>query len=764
MDCLFSWVHISDIHFGHGDRSQGWDQQMVTAELSADISRRVAAGYPAPRRLFLTGDIAFSGATRSANEYADAKTWLEQLRANLNLAPEAVLIIPGNHDVQRSASQSDRNLARLLRSARDGDENLVDLMAVDADRGLLGRRIANFLDFAATYGPQPRSEPFYWSERADCASGFRVRIACLNSSMLCDDDTDYGKLQLGNMQIDSTLLRPSVEPGELVVLLTHHPFDWLRDGADAEQTARKFAHVHLCGHIHSADVSMTRSGGGSELIRIVAGAAHETSYPGAPPSRYGYSFGSIHQNGGDLELRYWPRLWSPKNRDFRIDIDNVPDGEDYAVFPLRVKVAAPLASKRTAVPQPVDDMAGAGDAAERVSLLLSIAEGWALIASERPRAIEMLVEAIDVSGEISDHEARVREMLNVATRLMRLGATREARLAASRVTQTLSVAPAIAPGAALAPAAAAAAAAEPLRELRICALCVTEGADEQDWLQQIIRDMNSSIAPALGMVLDFECHTDQRHTTADLAMAIMAGPTSGAGVLTVKEIQDDVGAAGGVFLCFARSDAFADRDQVLRDELARTGRLFTYDRPEEFGAVARLQITRAVGNISGASSTAPAGSTQEQVARLSREYDAIRQQMPSGPARTLKMESVLMQMRQLAAGAANLVERLKLSDAAGDRLMAIAIAEMYPSCEHVDWLGHRFDHSAEPPAIQSAVERSFIQYHAALALRAMAKHGGDCRPFLEAAVAYALKKLRYLDPKTDRVVVLKAALQELKAR
>jgi hypothetical protein len=778
MDGLFSWVHISDIHFGHGDRSQGWDQQMVVAELSADIGRRVAAGYPAPRCLLLTGDIAFSGATRAATEYQDAKAWLEELRTALNLDPAAVLIIPGNHDVQRNVAQANRNVARLLRSARDGDENLVELMASENDRALLRQRIANFLDFAAPYGP-PRGDLLYWSHRIDCGAGLKVRIACLNSSMLCDDDTDYRKLQLGNVQIDSTLLRPAVEAGELILLLTHHPFDWLRDGPDAEQTARKFAHIHLCGHIHSADISMNRSGGGSELIRVVAGAAHETSSPGAPPSRYGYSFGSIHANGSGLELHYWPRLWSPKNREFRIDIDNVPDGGQYAVFPLRVKLGGTAASARREAPQP---QSAPGDPTDRVALLLSIAEGWALISSERPRAVEMLVEALNASDEIADHEVRAREMLNVATRLMRLGATQQARLAASRATQAFPQAAAAAPAAAPAPVhataaiftradsagAAAAGATAPVREVRICALCLTEGTDEQTRLEQIIRDLNSSIAPALGMALDFDLHQQSRDTPADVAIAVLAGPTLSDEVRAVAETMETVGGSGGAFLCFARSDAFSENDQALQHELARSGRLFTYDRIDEFGAVARLQITRAVGNISGAagsSATAPVSSTQEHIARLSREYDAIRKQMPSSPPRTLKMESIFMQMRQLSEQAAHLVASLKASQAAGDRLMAIAIAETQPSCVHVDWLGHRFDHSAEPPSIESAVERSFVQYHAALALRAAAKQSGDeCGPFLEAAVSYALKKLRYLDPKNDRVVVLNAALQQLRAR
>ena len=57
-ETLFGWIHLSDIHFGHGDASHGWDQDLVMAALRRDI-----AGKPAPVRvdaIFVTGDIAFA--------------------------------------------------------------------------------------------------------------------------------------------------------------------------------------------------------------------------------------------------------------------------------------------------------------------------------------------------------------------------------------------------------------------------------------------------------------------------------------------------------------------------------------------------------------------------------------------------------------------------------------------------------------------------------------------------------------------------------
>jgi len=43
MNSIFTWLQVSDIHFGHGDASEGWDQRIVLAELTSDIINRL---YP----------------------------------------------------------------------------------------------------------------------------------------------------------------------------------------------------------------------------------------------------------------------------------------------------------------------------------------------------------------------------------------------------------------------------------------------------------------------------------------------------------------------------------------------------------------------------------------------------------------------------------------------------------------------------------------------------------------------------------------------
>src|SRR4030095_12006541 len=82
-EVLFTWLHLSDIHFGHGPVSHRWDQKLVLKALSDDLTRLSDRGIPKPDAILITGDIAFSGAKL---EYGEAAIWIEQIINEFKLA------------------------------------------------------------------------------------------------------------------------------------------------------------------------------------------------------------------------------------------------------------------------------------------------------------------------------------------------------------------------------------------------------------------------------------------------------------------------------------------------------------------------------------------------------------------------------------------------------------------------------------------------------------------------------------------------------
>jgi hypothetical protein len=364
METLFRWIHLSDIHVGHGDAEHGWDQKLVMDALRRDIAAQVKKDHSPIDAIFVTGDIAFSGAGRSPTEYAEAKAWLLALASDAGVTPSQIFVVPGNHDVNRAADK-DRNTKRLLESLRNGSDKIDTALADKSDRALLASRMAAYLAFAADFAPADAEERLFWVHRLSALDGLRVRIIGLNTALLAADDQDQGKLRLGHEQLGKALREPAIGEGELVMVLSHHPFrnGWLMDEKDVDAWVRNHTHVHLSGHVHEAESEQARSGAGGTFLRVVAGSAHGDQLPPGVPASHGYSFGAAVRVDDQLKIRIWPRKWSPRNASFRVDADNVPDGEKLAEHDVRVSLPPtqrPTPTLQTGVPRPSPPLAAKG--------------------------------------------------------------------------------------------------------------------------------------------------------------------------------------------------------------------------------------------------------------------------------------------------------------------------------------------------------------------------------------------------------------------
>jgi predicted phosphodiesterase len=147
---LFTWLHLSDIHFGHPSAGHRSDQKLVLDALREDIAAYRERGVPNPDVVVVTGDIAFSGI---APQYADAEAWLRQTTALVGLDLSNVYAVAGNHDVERAVDNADRNIKRLVHSLREGHEDLDEILNAPSDLALLRRRQQSYLDFVSKLAP-----------------------------------------------------------------------------------------------------------------------------------------------------------------------------------------------------------------------------------------------------------------------------------------------------------------------------------------------------------------------------------------------------------------------------------------------------------------------------------------------------------------------------------------------------------------------------------------------------------------------------------
>lgn len=325
-DQSLTWLHVSDIHFRHGDEHHQLDQALVLNALRDDVFDLLEAGrVPRPDLVLVTGDIGTTGAGRDSAEYDAASEWFREVLAGLGLDGRSVLCVPGNHDVDRGVASSNRMLKYLLTALRsDDDDSRVKVdssMSDDEESAAIGTRFKAYRAFVSEIGSPSLSEEDSqdWQYEVVLGADCLVRFVGLNTALLSADDQDYGRLQLGLAPMVRHLAaRP--RPNEIVVVLAHHPLSWLRDHAATEERVRMASDIFLVGHVHVAGSVDSRRGGQPHLVTIEAGATHGDTGEPVDPS---YNFTRLSLQAGKPRVDVWPRAF--RDGRFRAHVEVIDD-------------------------------------------------------------------------------------------------------------------------------------------------------------------------------------------------------------------------------------------------------------------------------------------------------------------------------------------------------------------------------------------------------------------------------------------------------
>jgi len=331
MNTILRWLHLSDIHFGHGDARHGYDQLQVVNALCDDLKMLISSDRaPSPDYVFITGDIAFSAAARNrknVNEYDAAVAAFNEISRTVRVPFDRFLFVPGNHDVRRFQTVPDWFVSMNL---GQGSLSLEDLG--EAELHELDEREAPFMAFAKRINPQCAYPD--WESRIT-ANEYVVKILGWDTAVLANGQ-DLGRLQV-RPQATSQLRHSS--DNEVTILLTHHPFaqDWLTNERDMIRTIHGKVDVHLSGHIHKPRITQITAGDGGSLLALHAGAVHNDAIPDKQvdgvalkdliePS-HTYSFGQLLQHeDGAIAVQIFPRRWHVSARgSFRWDVGLLPD-------------------------------------------------------------------------------------------------------------------------------------------------------------------------------------------------------------------------------------------------------------------------------------------------------------------------------------------------------------------------------------------------------------------------------------------------------
>lgn len=306
------FVHLSDIHFGQEKGSEVFYYDDVKEQLIHDAASVVSKKFGGSATgIIVTGDIAYAG---KREEYQRAGEWLDKLAKAVGCKKTAVQVVPGNHDIDRKAISSGCQMmldAILLK----GQAKLDEFLKSDLDREVLYHRFSGYRPFAEGYDCPLDKAGGYASERTfDLAPGRTLRFIGLNSALICSSADQEGNLLLGVRQ----LVLPR-QPGEELVVLGHHPLNWLKDSTEARRYIRSRARVFISGHEHNPAVNIEEVKPGCDLMMLAAGA----TVPPFTEKGYSYTYNLIafewHAESDGLAVTIAPRTWSAEDTAFAAD-------------------------------------------------------------------------------------------------------------------------------------------------------------------------------------------------------------------------------------------------------------------------------------------------------------------------------------------------------------------------------------------------------------------------------------------------------------
>ncbi|EJB02276.1 putative phosphohydrolase [Rhizobium leguminosarum bv. trifolii WSM597] len=413
------FLHLSDIHFKKRDIGRSNDPNMgLRDDLIDDIQKmRAKTGGPVDA-ILISGDIAFAG---DEEEYAFALKWIrEKLCPASGCRFEDVMVIPGNHDVDRRAANNpmERRARASLRETPVNQSNaaITDFLNHKDSAEMLFKPIDNYNRFAANFecviGFEDETIPRkpYVTRQFPLNDGSAAKVWGFNSVLVCDADD-----KKETMFVDPSAAQIERESGVVHMVMCHHPFSWLRNEAEFRERIDRVAKVHLFGHEHTVRISRDVS-----YTRIRAGAVQpERDEPGWKP---GYNFIEISVDGQNGNRKLAVKVWVRQREGARYI--EIPDPEDDSPFwsmshklPLWTAPPAPvipaLLSPGIQVIAPAEDNVMAKELPTTRSVAPKL---LALSEADQLKIINSLGLAEEGDADLRDYEAALAAIRRAADR------------------------------------------------------------------------------------------------------------------------------------------------------------------------------------------------------------------------------------------------------------------------------------------------------------------------------------------------------------
>lgn len=365
----FSWLHLTDLHFGL--KGQGCLWPNLRGPFLDDLATLHQLCGPWDAVLF-TGDLVQSGKSEEFKKMqAEVLDPLWRKLQELGSGDAVLLAVPGNHDLYRPDPKEDNPAAKWLCRTGGYEEIQEDFwqQPTGTYRRVINHAFAAYLEWwnQAPHRPANLKTSLLPGDFAVSLekSGNRIGLIGLNTAFLQLAGGNYQERLAWDAQQLHDLCEGGVDvwtrAHDACLLLSHHGPEWLspaaRQHGETEITpAGRFA-AHLFGHQHETALRIERKGFSTKATRLFQNTSlFGMEKFGEPPQTlraHGYMAGRIEFAEQHTTLRLWPRKATDKPDGWRYvsDHENVVLQNDEGTAP-EILSTAPVAACLPATPPP----------------------------------------------------------------------------------------------------------------------------------------------------------------------------------------------------------------------------------------------------------------------------------------------------------------------------------------------------------------------------------------------------------------------------
>jgi len=307
-------LHFSDIHFNE-EQGVTDDNIEVRDAIEKDLKYLMLINDISVEYILVCGDIAFSG---KKEEYQKAKDWLYVVCEIVKCKSSSVLMVPGNHDVDRTIINKSFLQKIIHKNIKDQSNNDVDKTFADLTKNghidIIKVPQSNFNEFASIYACNVANNHLYWELKHAEFGEYQLIFRGCNTALLSDKDDD---LLPDKMVMSKHQHYVKDDLKTIYITLCHHPVECMIDKENVENSFNKKVAIQLYGHNHQFHVEEK-----DKSLIIHAGAVKpDTNQDGYNPC-YNIIDVDIEENEGTTSLfvRIWIREWNGSN--FISGVDN----------------------------------------------------------------------------------------------------------------------------------------------------------------------------------------------------------------------------------------------------------------------------------------------------------------------------------------------------------------------------------------------------------------------------------------------------------